>query len=88
MTAHNATLRMILRSAYGLSALQINGPDWMDSDRFDLDAKSPPGVPDSELMPMLQSLLKERFQLAAHRETKEMPVYPDCGKRWPQGRAL
>ncbi len=36
MTAHNATLRMILRSAYGLSALQINGPDWMDSDRFDL----------------------------------------------------
>ncbi len=26
-------------------------------------------------MPMLQTLLKERFQLAAHRETKEMPVY-------------
>jgi uncharacterized protein (TIGR03435 family) len=75
MTAHNATLRMILRSAYGLSALQINGPDWMDSDRFDLDAKSSPGVADSELMPMLQWLLKERFQLAAHRETKEMPVY-------------
>ena len=75
MTAENATLRMILRVAYGLTALQIEGPGWLDSDRFDLEAKSPPGVPDSELMPMLQSLLKERFQLAAHRETKEMPVY-------------
>lgn len=73
MTAENATLRMILRAAYGLTALQINGPDWLDSDRFDLEAKSPPGVPDSELMPMLQSLLKERFQLTAHRETKKCP---------------
>jgi uncharacterized protein (TIGR03435 family) len=75
MTAENATLRMILRAAYGLTALQIEGPSWLDSDRFDLEAKSPPGVPDSELMPMLQSLLKERFQLAAHHETKEMPVF-------------
>jgi uncharacterized protein (TIGR03435 family) len=75
MTAENATLRMILRAAYGLTALQIEGPGWLDSDRFDLEAKSPQGVPDSELMPMLQALLKERFQLAAHRETKEMPVF-------------
>ncbi len=75
MTAQNATLRMILRAAYGLTAMQIEGPGWLDSDRFDIEAKSPPGVPDSELMPMLQSLLKERFQLAAHHETREMPVY-------------
>jgi uncharacterized protein (TIGR03435 family) len=75
MTAENATLRMILRAAYGLTAMQIEGPGWLDSDRFDIEAKSPPGVPDSELMPMLQSLLKERFQLAAHHKTKEMPVY-------------
>lgn len=75
MTAQNATLKMTLQVAYGLSALQIDGPGWMDSDRFDLEAKSPQGVPDSELMPMLQSLLMERFHLAAHRETKETPVY-------------
>lgn len=75
MTAENATLRMIIRVAYGLTALQIEGPGWLDSDHFDMEAKSPPGVSDSELMPMLQSLLKERFQLAAHHEAKEMPVY-------------
>ena len=73
--AENATLKRFLQVAYDLNALQISGPGWLDSDRFDLAAKSPPGVPDSDLMPMLQSLLKERFQLTVHRENKEMPVY-------------
>jgi len=75
LSAENATLKQLLQVAYDLNALQISGPGWLDSDRFDLAAKSPAGVPDSELMPMLQSLLKERFQLTAHRENKEMPVY-------------
>jgi uncharacterized protein (TIGR03435 family) len=66
---------MILQSAYGLSALQITGPAWIESDRFDIEAESPQGVPDSAMMPMLQSLLKDRFHLTAHSETKEMPVY-------------
>jgi uncharacterized protein (TIGR03435 family) len=73
--AENATLKQSLEVAYDLNALQISGPDWLDSDRFDLAANAPQGVPDSDLMPMLQSLLKERFQLTAHRESKEMPAY-------------
>ena len=75
LTAENATLKQLLQVAYDLNALQITGPGWLDSDRFDLAAKSPQGVPDSDLMPMLQSLLAERFQLTAHRENKELPVY-------------
>jgi len=75
LTAENATLKMILQAAYGVTSLQIIGPDWLNSDRFDLAAKSPEGVPDSNLMPMLQALLKDRFQLTAHRENREMPVY-------------
>jgi uncharacterized protein (TIGR03435 family) len=74
LTADNATLKQILQVAYGLSALQIGGPAWLDSDRFDIMAKSPEGVA-GEVMPMLQSLLKDRFQLAAHIESREMPVY-------------
>ncbi len=74
-TARNVSMRRLLRSAYGLSDLQITGPDWLDSDRYDLVAKSPQGMPDTELMPMLQALLKERFHLAVHREMKEMPVF-------------
>ena len=75
LSAENGTLKRFLQVAYDLNALQISGPGWLDSDRFDLAAKSPQGVPDSDLMPMLQSLLKERFQLTLHRENKEMPVY-------------
>ena len=66
---------MILRAAYDLPESRIIGPDWLDSDRFDLAGKAPAGVPDTEFMPMLQALLKERFHLAVHRETKEMQVF-------------
>ena len=75
LTARNVTMRMILRAAYDLPESEIIGPDWLDSDRFDLAGKAPAGVPDTEFMPLLQALLKERFQLAVHRETKEMPVF-------------
>jgi uncharacterized protein (TIGR03435 family) len=73
--AENTTLKQIVQVAYDLSALRITGPDWLDSDRFDLTGIAPHGVPDTELMAMLQALLKERFLLAAHRATREMPVY-------------
>jgi len=75
LTAVNTTLSKILQVAYRLGALQITGPGWIDSDRFDLEGKSPEGGPDSDVMPMLQSLLKERFNLSAHLEKKEVPVY-------------
>jgi uncharacterized protein (TIGR03435 family) len=74
-TARNVTMRRLLRSAFDLSDLQIIGPEWLDSDAYDLVAKSAPGTPDSGLMPMLQTLLKDHFHIAVHRETKEMPVF-------------
>jgi uncharacterized protein (TIGR03435 family) len=75
LTSENTTLRTLLQVAYGLTKIQITGPAWFDSDHFDLAATSPQGVPDTELMPMLQALLKDRFSFAAHNEKKEMPVY-------------
>jgi len=74
-TARNVSMRRLLRDAYELSESRITGPDWLDSDRYDLVARAPQGVPDNELMPMLQASLKERFHLAVHREMKEMPVF-------------
>jgi uncharacterized protein (TIGR03435 family) len=75
LTAENTTMRTILQVAYGLTKIQITGPAWLDSDRFDLAATAPQGVPDTDLMPMLQSLLKDRFNFAAHNEKREMAVY-------------
>lgn len=74
-TATNVSLKQVLATAYGMSQPQVTGPDWLDKYRFDIVAKSPPGVPDSQMRPMLQALLKDRFKLTAHLETREMPVY-------------
>ncbi len=75
LSTHNVSLKLILQVAYDLNPLRIIGPEWLDTTRFDLTAKSPPGVPDSAMMPMLQALLKERFHVEVHREMKELPVY-------------
>ncbi len=52
------------------------GPDWIDSERYTIDAK--PESPQTRAMmngPMLQALLEDRFKLKIHRESKEVPVY-------------
>ena len=52
------------------------GPDWMHSERFDIDARSD-GQPSLLMMqgPMMQAVLEDRFQLKIHRETRSGPVY-------------
>ena len=75
LTASNVSLLMLLQTAYDLTGSQITGPDWLDTDRFDVAGKSPEAVPDTDLMPMLQALLNDRFGVEAHHEMKEMPVY-------------
>jgi len=69
------TLRQLLAVAYGMAEPRIIGPSWLDKNRFDITAKAPDGVADSQLEPMLQALLKDRFALATHQETRPMPVY-------------
>jgi uncharacterized protein (TIGR03435 family) len=76
-TATNATLKMLIRAAYGIQDHQlVGGPSWLDSERYDIVAKAPPGTPDrGELGPMLRTLLADRFKVQIHRETRQMPVY-------------
>ena len=47
----------------------------MGSDLFDINAKPEIPAKSDQLMPMLQSLLAERFQLVIRPETKEVPGY-------------
>ena len=75
LSARNASLEVLICYAYGVSGLQIVGPSWLDTEHFDLAGKAPQGVSDNQLMPLLQTLLKDRFHLAVHRETKVMPSY-------------
>jgi len=72
-SAHGLSLEFLIRMAWDVEANQLTGkPSWLDSDYYDIEAKPEESVtlsPD-ELKPRLQSLLIERFHLAAHFETK------------------
>jgi uncharacterized protein (TIGR03435 family) len=83
-TAVGIQLRDLIRIAYGdpASLLRnqiVGGPDWLASDRFDIVAKADVdfGTPSSEreLLGMLRTLLEDRFQLKAHQETRDLPIY-------------
>jgi len=70
-----ASLKTLLMRAYALKDYQVNGPAWMDSARYEIVAKIPPGATRLEVAMMLQSLLAERFGLKAHRESRQLPMY-------------
>ena len=86
-TATGVTLQGLIREAYEVEDNQISGaPAWLDSERYDIEAKADKSVADElqklsfdqrlvEYRRMLQALLGDRFQLTLHRETKELPVY-------------
>src|SRR6185436_8101273 len=61
--------------AFGTRPQQIEGPEWIGSQRFDVVATIPDGVPSSQVTAMLRTLLEDRFQLKVHRESKDLPVY-------------
>ena len=76
LEAVNATLGSIIRLAYGLREFQtVGGPDWLDTDRFDIQARGPQGAPDSDGPRRLQSLLAERFGLKVRKEMQDRPSY-------------
>ena len=61
--------------AWGLTRYQLSGgPEWLDSDRYSLEAKAE-GASEDRLRQMLRTLLAERFKLVVHRESREMLVY-------------
>jgi bla regulator protein BlaR1 len=85
--ATNFTLHQLIRLAYGVQDSQIlGGPDWLNSEKYDVDARIDSSVVDDlnrlgnaqnnlERLHMLQSLLADHFKLTLHRETKELPAY-------------
>lgn len=87
-TATNVTLEMLVTFVYDIRPHQLSGgPGWMDSDRYDIVAR--PSAEDAAAEPTMysfnqgaqdrlhqrvQALLAERFKLAVHSETREMPI--------------
>jgi uncharacterized protein (TIGR03435 family) len=76
VNVNNMTLKEMIVIAWHIQPFQISGgPSWMDAARYDISAKSETTPKDGEISLMIQALLKDRFQLTLHQETKELPVY-------------
>ncbi|HEY6339941.1 MAG TPA: TIGR03435 family protein [Bryobacteraceae bacterium] len=68
MRATHVALRGCLQWAYGI--VDVDGPDWITNESYDIAAKAAGPVSEAELRQMMQKLLKERFQLKLRREAK------------------
>ena len=81
--AENVTLKALISDAYHLKPDDISGgPDWVDSDSYDINAKVAASdgtaqvkLTKAERRQMLQTLLADRFSLAVHNETKDAAIY-------------
>ncbi len=78
-----ATMVDLIRTAYGVEAERVlGGPNWLESDTFDVIAKLPAGSTAETAKPLLRALLADRFQLVVHDDTKPVPAYAvKIGKR-------
>ena len=75
-SATNVRLRAVIARAYEVREFQIEGgPEWVNSDRFDIVARGPEGTPTSRRFAMLRAMLADRFRLVTHTETREQPLY-------------
>jgi bla regulator protein blaR1 len=50
-------------------------PKWYSTDAYEIEARGPVNATKDQMRLMVQSLLAERFQLAVHFETREVPVF-------------
>lgn len=72
----NATMVDLIKTAYGVSNEKVfGGPDWLETDRFDVIGKVPAGTNAQTARVMLQNLLAERFKLTIHNDNKPLPVF-------------
>ena len=75
----------LIRTAYGAGPEIIGGPQWMNVDRFNIEATgdvgNSPALPvahggePSRLQLMMQSLLADQFKLVVHQDRREADRY-------------
>jgi uncharacterized protein (TIGR03435 family) len=85
--ATNFTLHKLIQRAYDVQDDQIlGGPDWLNSEGYDIDAKVEKSVADElqtlgpdqralQARRIFQAFLADRFRLVLHRETREVSGY-------------
>jgi uncharacterized protein (TIGR03435 family) len=75
ITYRGIALGPLIFTAYGVKPFQVSAPGQMNSERYDIIAKIPPGATPEQFKLMLQNLLADRFNLLFHHESRILPVY-------------
>ena len=76
--ARGYTLVLLIQRAYGVMDWNVTGgPDWIRTDRFDINARADiSGDLEEEILkPMLANLLATRFKLRVHESMEEMSAH-------------
>jgi uncharacterized protein (TIGR03435 family) len=79
------TVSDLIQYAYRAQVVSLSGaPEWCQSARFDIVAKSPPGTSVAITRQMMQALLRDEFKLTIHREEAPSNVFVlVAGKKGP-----
>ena len=78
VSMENVSLKKVMLNAYGIQddrEYAIVGPDWLTAERFDIEATFPAETQVTVVREMLQTLLADRFKMAVHKETRQLPDY-------------
>lgn len=75
IAARNATLRRLVSEAFRVQMKQVSGPNWLDENEYDVEARTGDPAGRETLERMLRTLLAERFALKQHVESRPMRVY-------------
>jgi uncharacterized protein (TIGR03435 family) len=73
---HNVTVEELMVNAWHIFPDQILGaPAWIRAAAYDISAKPERAAKPGEVNLMVQALLRDRFGLAVHHETRNLPIY-------------
>jgi uncharacterized protein (TIGR03435 family) len=71
-----ATVAGLIHPVYGFEPVRVvNLPDWAKRDVFEVDARAGHPASVDEMIPMLGTMLVERFGLVSHTERRALPHY-------------
>jgi uncharacterized protein (TIGR03435 family) len=66
---HNVSLGNLICRAYCVG-YQLTGPDWLNTERFDIAATVAPGATRDQFSLMMRNLLIDRFKLQVHHDSE------------------
>lgn len=72
----NVTIVDLVEFAYSVMDFQVvGGPDWIRTERFDIDGRVADDASPGQVQEMMQALLEERCLLHLVKETRETPFF-------------